>query len=62
MHKCTTVRTRCPKFILNIEHMLGDGECGKEVRRPVKAGWSGWKKCRGVTGLICDERVAAKVK
>ena len=36
-----------------------DGECGKELKMCVMAGWSGWRK---VSGGFCDKRVAAKVK
>ncbi|XP_062866594.1 uncharacterized protein LOC134329279, partial [Trichomycterus rosablanca] len=36
-----------------------NGECGKEVKKRVQAGWSGWRK---VSGVICDKRVTAKVK
>ena len=36
-----------------------NGECGKEVKKRVQAGRSGW---RNVSGVICDTRVAAKVK
>ncbi|TRY93881.1 hypothetical protein DNTS_023788 [Danionella cerebrum] len=36
-----------------------DGECGKEVKRRVQAGWSGWRK---VSGVLCDRRVSARIK
>ena len=36
-----------------------NGERGKEVKKRVQAGLSGWRK---VSGVICDKRVAAKVK
>ena len=36
-----------------------NGECGKVVKKRVQAGCSGWGK---VSGVICDQRVAAKVK
>lgn len=36
-----------------------NGECGKEVKKRVQAGWSGWRR---VSGVICDRRVAARVK
>uniref|UniRef100_A0A3B3I9A4 ribonuclease H n=1 Tax=Oryzias latipes TaxID=8090 RepID=A0A3B3I9A4_ORYLA len=36
-----------------------DGECGKEVKRRVQAGWSGWRK---VSGVLCDRRVSARLK
>ena len=35
-----------------------NGECGREVKKRVQAGWSG----RRVAGVICDRRVAARVK
>uniref|UniRef100_A0A3B3HUE5 Uncharacterized protein n=1 Tax=Oryzias latipes TaxID=8090 RepID=A0A3B3HUE5_ORYLA len=36
-----------------------DGDCGKEVKRRVQAGWSGWRK---VSGVLCDRRVPARLK
>ena len=36
-----------------------NGECGREVKKRLQAGWSGWRK---VTGVICDSRVSAKIK
>ncbi|RXN38888.1 Retrovirus-related Pol poly LINE-1 [Labeo rohita] len=37
----------------------GNGECGKEVKRRVQAGWNGWRK---VSGVLCDKRVSARMK
>ena len=37
----------------------GNGECGKEVKKRVQAGWNGWRK---VSGVMCDRRVSAKMK
>ena len=36
-----------------------NGECVREVKKRVQAGWSGWRR---VAGVICDRRVSAKVK
>ena len=36
-----------------------NGECGREVKNRVQAGWSGW---RGMPGVVCDRRVPARVK
>uniref|UniRef100_A0A8C4NFF6 ribonuclease H n=1 Tax=Eptatretus burgeri TaxID=7764 RepID=A0A8C4NFF6_EPTBU len=36
-----------------------NGECGREVKKRVQAGWSGWRR---VAGVICDRRGAARVK
>ncbi len=36
-----------------------NGECGKEVKKRVQAGWNGWRK---VSGVMCDRRVSAKMK
>ena len=36
-----------------------NGECGKEVKKRVQAGWYGWRK---VSGVMCDRRVSAKMK
>ena len=36
-----------------------NGECGREVKKRVQAGWNG---CRIMSGVICDMRVPARVK
>ncbi|KAK2897556.1 hypothetical protein Q8A73_013936 [Channa argus] len=36
-----------------------NGECGKEVKRRVQAGWNRWRK---VSGVLCDKRVSARMK
>ncbi|MCJ8730181.1 hypothetical protein PDJAM_G00181210 [Pangasius djambal] len=36
-----------------------DGECGKEVKKRVQAGWNGWRK---VSGVLCDRRISARIK
>ena len=36
-----------------------NGECGREVKKRVQAGWNGW---RIMSGVICDRRVSARVK
>ena len=36
-----------------------NGECGREVKKRVQAGWNGWRR---MTGVICDRRVPARVK
>ncbi|KAF7711788.1 hypothetical protein HF521_000799, partial [Silurus meridionalis] len=36
-----------------------NGECVREVKKRVQAGWSGWRR---VTGVICDRRVSERVK
>ncbi|XP_058483140.1 uncharacterized protein LOC131458247 [Solea solea] len=33
------------------------GDCGKEVKKRVQAGWNGWRK---VSGVMCDKRVSAR--
>ena len=35
------------------------GNCEKEVKRRVLAGWNGWRK---VSGVICDKRSRARLK
>ncbi|MBN3293353.1 YSM6 protein, partial [Polypterus senegalus] len=35
------------------------GDCGREVKKRVKAGWNGWRRALGV---ICDRRVSARVQ
>ncbi|KAI5612903.1 hypothetical protein C0J50_4635, partial [Silurus asotus] len=36
-----------------------NGECVREVKKRVQAGWCGWRR---VTGVICDRRVSARMK
>ena len=36
-----------------------NGECGREVKKRVQAGWNGWRR---ISGVICDRRVPARVK
>ena len=36
-----------------------NGDCGREVKKRVQAGWNGWRKTAGV---ICDRRVSARTK
>ncbi|KAI5105228.1 hypothetical protein C0J45_4900, partial [Silurus meridionalis] len=37
-----------------------NGECVREVKKIMQAGWSGWR--RVTAGVICDRRVSARVK
>uniref|UniRef100_A0A8C4T468 Small nuclear ribonucleoprotein 25 n=1 Tax=Erpetoichthys calabaricus TaxID=27687 RepID=A0A8C4T468_ERPCA len=34
-------------------------ECGREVKKRVQAGWSGWRR---VSGVICDRRVSVTLE
>ncbi|KAK3526991.1 hypothetical protein QTP86_006131 [Hemibagrus guttatus] len=36
-----------------------NGECGKEVKKRVLAGWNGWRK---VSGVLCDRKISARIK
>ncbi|KAK3543658.1 hypothetical protein QTP70_026248, partial [Hemibagrus guttatus] len=36
-----------------------NGECGKEVKKRVQAGWNGWRK---VSGVLCDKKISARIK
>ncbi|KAK3514257.1 hypothetical protein QTP70_012095 [Hemibagrus guttatus] len=36
-----------------------NGECGKEVNKRVQAGWNGWRK---VSGVLCDQKISARIK
>ena len=36
-----------------------NGECGREVKKRVQAGWNGWRR---MSGVICDRRVPPRVK
>ncbi|KAK3519927.1 hypothetical protein QTP70_007771, partial [Hemibagrus guttatus] len=34
-------------------------ECGKEVKKRVQPGWNGWRK---VSGVLCDQKISARIK
>jgi len=36
-----------------------DGNCNKEIKKKVQAGWNSWKR---VSGVICDNRMAPRIK
>ncbi|KAK3569487.1 hypothetical protein QTP86_031419, partial [Hemibagrus guttatus] len=36
-----------------------NGECGKEVKKRVQAGWNGWRK---VLGVLCDRKISVRLK
>ena len=36
-----------------------NGECSREVKRRVQAGWNGWRRA---TGVICDRKISARMK
>ncbi|KAK3574344.1 hypothetical protein QTP86_005155 [Hemibagrus guttatus] len=36
-----------------------NGECGKEVKKQVQAGWNGWRK---VSGVLRDRKISARIK
>ncbi|KAK3569543.1 hypothetical protein QTP86_034825 [Hemibagrus guttatus] len=36
-----------------------NGECGKEVKKRVQAGWNGWRK---VSGVLCDRKISTRIK
>ncbi|KAK3540070.1 hypothetical protein QTP70_025377 [Hemibagrus guttatus] len=36
-----------------------NGECGKEVKKRVQAGWNGWRK---VCGVLCERKISVRIK
>ena len=38
-----------------------NGECGRDVKKRVQAGWNGWRRMSG-SRMICDRRVPAGMK
>ncbi|KAK3548910.1 hypothetical protein QTP70_021697 [Hemibagrus guttatus] len=36
-----------------------NGECGKEVKKRMQAGWNGWRKAWGV---LCERKISARIK
>ena len=51
--------TRVDEFRYLGTTIQSNGECSREVKRRVQAGWNGWRR---VTGVICDRRIPAKMK
>ena len=51
MQNVQLARVREFKYLGTTVHE--DGECGREVKRRVQAGWNGWRK---VSEVICDRR------
>ncbi|KAK3547880.1 hypothetical protein QTP70_000337 [Hemibagrus guttatus] len=42
-----------------VSTVQSNGECGKEVKKRVQAGWNGWRK---VSGVLCDRKISARIK
>ncbi|KAK3538381.1 hypothetical protein QTP86_001546 [Hemibagrus guttatus] len=52
------------ELVLNVSErqilrVQSNGECGKEVKKRVQAGWNGWRK---VSGVLCDRKISARIK
>ncbi|XP_051781188.1 uncharacterized protein LOC127527216, partial [Erpetoichthys calabaricus] len=47
------------EFKYVISTVQSNGDCGREVRKRVQAGWNGWRR---VSGVICDRWISAGVK
>ena len=37
----------------------GNGDCDRELKKRIQAGWNGWRK---MTGILCDKRAPVKIK
>ncbi|KAK3543780.1 hypothetical protein QTP70_027194 [Hemibagrus guttatus] len=44
---------------MKVSRIQSNGECGKEVKKQVQAGWNGWRK---VSGVLCDRKISARIK
>ncbi|KAK3540717.1 hypothetical protein QTP70_034635 [Hemibagrus guttatus] len=44
---------------MKVSRIQSNGECGKEVKKRVQAGWNGWRKASGV---LCDRKISARIK
>ncbi|KAL1257192.1 hypothetical protein QQF64_012737 [Cirrhinus molitorella] len=44
---------------MKVSRIQCNGECGKEVKKRVQAGWNGWRK---VSGVLCDRKIPARIK
>ncbi|KAK3568025.1 hypothetical protein QTP86_028617 [Hemibagrus guttatus] len=47
------------EFKYLVSTVQSNGECGKEVKKRVQAGWNGWRK---VSGVLCDRKISARIK
>ncbi|KAK3553593.1 hypothetical protein QTP70_005766 [Hemibagrus guttatus] len=51
------------EFLTNLFNRVleiqSNGECEKEVKKRVQAGWNGWRK---VSGVLCDRKISARIK
>ena len=47
------------KYLGSTVGLQSNGECGREVKKRVQAGWNGWRRMSGVIG---DRRVPATLK
>ncbi|KAK3526686.1 hypothetical protein QTP70_031467 [Hemibagrus guttatus] len=60
-----TVRLQCEevKKVQEFKYLgstvQSNGECGKEVKKRVQAGWNGWRK---VSGVLCDQKISTRIK
>ncbi|XP_051780460.1 uncharacterized protein LOC127527026 [Erpetoichthys calabaricus] len=57
MHRVELAKVDEFKYLGSTEQSNGD--CGREVKKRVQAGWNGWRR---VSGVICDRWVSARVK
>ena len=39
--------------------MQSNGDCNREVKKRIQAGWNGWRK---VTGVLCDRKISPEIK
>ncbi len=39
--------------------LQSDGKCDREIKKKVQAGWNSWRK---ITGVLCDKRIAPRIK
>ncbi|MCJ8735267.1 hypothetical protein PDJAM_G00244980 [Pangasius djambal] len=44
---------------MKVSRVQSNGECGKEVKKRVQAGWNGWRK---VSGVLCYRKISARIK
>ena len=50
---------RVKEFKYLVSTVQESGDCEREVKKRVQAGWNGWRR---VSGVICDRRLPARVK
>ena len=58
-NKTVKIVPRVKEFKYSGSTVQESGDCEREVKKRVQAGWNGWRR---VSGIICDRKLSARVK